>query len=584
MYTLGPVQWVSADTEAVGTKKESGGQAGTADGSDTPRLMLAPTSHLGFVRVLQQPRPECTHTEPLPFSAQDVRQYCSEFELAVQPRAKLSIHGPAISYVKPQIHDEPHLASPHSKCGVALVDRILCLHVICWPSDEFFARCRESGWLPEAALNDIREFGLHLVPVGAPGSATEHLEWRWSFSRAEVITVLYLDQIPRSVIKTMKACTKCANLPGKMLKSYHIKTAVFWLCQAEAGHPRWSSVSQGILQVLDYLEKAYQTKELKCFYWKDINIMELMNRAERKASLKTVKHIRDNMKTLLIQSNWNLSQFLLQQPQPRLSQKEARIALTRHMVIYGVSLNQHLYFYFAKAHRVDAHIKFAAVSSKPAEVCRMFREYTSGWHMNKFLLHALMIAPEEVVEQVRLTKNESGIFEWDAAALLALLTEDDLKRVLKDPAAVRAWLKDQPETERPAGQPADLRTPRDLCDLLLNTPLLVSVLEACVTHYRQKMKELEKIIVPASDRFRWSFEGCREWMEQDALDSFFNTSDRFHTQLGVDSELAQRRHRYYMRLFSQLREDPAVRAEHNRLRNVMPDSWRLRHHVFRGNV
>ncbi|KAF0286838.1 Protein mab-21-like 3 [Amphibalanus amphitrite] len=584
MYTLGPVQWVSADTEAVGTEKVIlEVKPGPPTARTTPRLMLAPTSHLGFVRVLQQPRPECTHTEPLPFSAQDVRQYCSEFELAVQPRAKLSIHGPAISYVKPQIHDEPHLASPHSKCGVALVDRILCLHVLCWPSDEFFARCRESGWLPEAALNDIREFGLHLVPVGAPGSATEHLEWRWSFSRAEVITVLYLDQIPRSVIKTMKACKKYANLPGKVLKSYHLKTAVFWLCQAEAGHPRWSSVSQGILQVLDYLEKAYQTKKLKCFYWKDINIMELMNRAERKASLKTVKHIRNHMKTLLIQSNWHLSVFLLQQPQPRLQKQEARIVLIRHMITYGVYMSATSCFCFAKAGRLDAKIKFAIVSSHPAEVCRMFREYTSGWYMKSFLLHALMIAPEEVVEQVRLTESESGIFEWDAAPLLALLTEDDLKRLLRDPAAVRAWLKNQPETERPAGLPADLRTPRDLSDLLLNTPLLVSVLKASVPNYRQDMDVFEEMAISHSEICQ-SFEDAKKKHQQDALDSFFNTSDRFHTKLGVDSELAQRRHQRFMHLFSEFCEDPAVRTEHNRLRNVMPDSWRLRPSVFRGTV
>ncbi|KAF0286839.1 hypothetical protein FJT64_014692 [Amphibalanus amphitrite] len=195
-----------------------------------------------------------------------------------------------------------------------------------------------------------------------------------------------------------------------------------------------------------------------------------------------------------------------------------------------------------------------------------------------------MIAPEEVVEQVRLTESESGIFVWDAAPLLALLTEDDLKRVLKDPAAVRAWLKDQPETQRPAGQPADLRSPRDLCDLLLNTPLLVSVLKASVPNYRQHMDALEEMGVSHSEIFRQSFEDAKKKHQEDAQDSFFNTSDRFHTQLGVDSELAQRRHRYYMHLFSQLCEDPAVCTEHNRLRNVMPDSWRLRPSVFRGTV
>ena len=190
--------------------------------------------------------------------------------------------------------------------------------------------------------------------------------------------------------------------------------------------------------------------------------------------------------------------------------------------------------------------------------------------------------------RVRLTENEDGTFVWDAAPLLELLTEEDLKLLLRDPEAVRAWLRRQhqlPETERPASLPGDLRSPRDLCDLLLNIPLFVSVMLQIVPSYRQIFEcgyepeadiPTKAVLRFVFSNIGWILLANADWIDNDQL---------FHTRLGVDRELAQRRVSHCRMLLKQFCDDPATRAEHDRLtQSEMPDSWQLRPFVFRSAV
>ena len=52
------------------------------------------------------------------------------------------------------------------------------------------------------------------------------------------------------------------------------------------------------------------------------------------------------------------------------------------------------------------------------------------------------------------------------------------------------------------------------------------------------------------------------------------------TRPEAERALAQRRVEYFKTLFRQFCDDPASRAEHDRLLNVMPDSWKLKPFMF----
>ncbi|XP_043207220.1 uncharacterized protein LOC122373327 [Amphibalanus amphitrite] len=167
-------------------------------------------------------------------------------------------------------------------------------------------------------------------------------------------------------------------------------------------------------------------------------------------------------------------------------------------------------------------------------------------------------------------------FVWDAAPLLGLLTEDDLRELLGDPDAVRAWLWCQhqlPETERPAGLPADLRSPRDLCDLLLNIPLLSRALRKSVP---DKWNTYRKISEWSTRSLRDPYvEECEFYMKE-SLDTASRWKDLallFQTRLGMDDQTALRTACRAGVELRRLCDDPETPREHERCRRRMPDPW-----------
>ncbi|KAF0313853.1 hypothetical protein FJT64_015664 [Amphibalanus amphitrite] len=195
--------------------------------------------------------------------------------------------------------------------------------------------------------------------------------------------------------------------------------------------------------------------------------------------------------------------------------------------------------------------------------------------MQTCLYKALIVAPTDVTLQTHLTSMGPG-FVWDAASLLGLLTEDDLRNLLMDPDAVRAWLRRQhqlPETQRPAGLPADLRSPRDLCDLLLNMPLLSRALRESVPdmweyHQRFSTNLMEKYSTYDLE----SYETYHEKVMSQAL-KWNYMAFIFHTTLGMDRQTALRAACRVGVELRRLLDDPETAREFERRRHRFPDPW-----------
>ena len=223
-----------------------------------------------------------------------------------------------------------------------------------------------------------------------------------------------------------------------------------------------------------------------------------------------------------------------------------------------------------------------ARSHTPDEVMRLFRYRSHWYHVQTALHQALTVAPEDVTSQVHFSASGDG-FVWDAAPLLGLITEDDLKRILGDPYAVWSWLTRHhqlPETERPAGLPADLRSPRDLCDLLLNIPLLIWVFRENVPDWRvyEQTGDAKPL---ATNLHVVSPEQARQENLQHAK-NWGVMAVRLCAWLGEDPQAALRMaHRVGVEL-RQLCDDPETLAEHRR--SFFSDPWQLKHWMFHGSV
>ena len=114
-------------------------------------------------------------------------------------------------------------------------DNVPSIHCPFWPhgAEEWLHRPRRYGWPTPTDINQITDFGCHLVAVGFPLSASKEMEWRISFSIAERILVWSFNPVQIQCYAVMKIILKefiklrCSP-SNYVLCSYFIKTFLFW--------------------------------------------------------------------------------------------------------------------------------------------------------------------------------------------------------------------------------------------------------------------------------------------------------------------------------------------------------------------
>ncbi|XP_062590489.1 uncharacterized protein LOC134252064 [Saccostrea cucullata] len=113
------------------------------------------------------------------------------------------------------------------------IDMAWCFASDFWPPSAFpwIERCH--NWPPPRAVQDIVNKGCHFVAIGHKLGNHEHDEWRISFSLAEQKLVFEMNHCQFLVYGLLKILTKeifhrMLGNEGKLLCSYHMKTAVFW--------------------------------------------------------------------------------------------------------------------------------------------------------------------------------------------------------------------------------------------------------------------------------------------------------------------------------------------------------------------
>ena len=152
-----------------------------------PQLCAKPSSSPGFVTLHWAKTSRCSHEDPVALPADTIRQLMWNFCRANYPGDnEITRPGPAVNVRPPE-------------CTTGGFDHVPCLRLRWWPeAEDFLARHRETSssrdftatdFPPMKTRKDICSFGVHLVPTGCPGSATKDVEYRVSFSRAEVVTI-----------------------------------------------------------------------------------------------------------------------------------------------------------------------------------------------------------------------------------------------------------------------------------------------------------------------------------------------------------------------------------------------------------
>ncbi|XP_062582797.1 uncharacterized protein LOC134244552 [Saccostrea cucullata] len=138
----------------------------------------------------------------------------------------------------------------HGPCASGAVGTLEYDHVHCFVSDfwppsasPWIDRCH--SWPQPHVVDDIVKNGCHFVAIGHKLGNHEDHEWRISFSRAEQKLVYVMNHCQFLTYGLLKLIlTEIINNGvgdnDKLLCSYHMKTAVFWVIQQNT-IPHWCS-------------------------------------------------------------------------------------------------------------------------------------------------------------------------------------------------------------------------------------------------------------------------------------------------------------------------------------------------------
>ena len=478
----GPFRWAS----------QAGAGAGCINPETAPQLCAEPASSPGFVNLYWMRTSRCSHEVPLAALPADyIRRLIWYHCRALFPlNAEITRSGPAVNVIM-------------SGDNTGGTDFVPCLRLPWWPEAEvFLCRPRVTDFPPAATRRDIVRFGVHLVPTGRPGSATEQSEYRVSFSRAEVVTVRQLSPVQHQTIKTVKGMknTLKDSEAAPALKSYYIKTAVLWLAQDQPSE-RWTGVTAGVTMVLNWLEHRLSADNIPCFFWPSINLVAGLETAKLEDITNTVQLMRSQMNRLLMVccdrlSGLDIMYIMLEGGLEPLSEPQLRLRLARLLLQLAVSLG---IIYRSTApcweHWFRVYIPALPRLSQHRLLQCKYRQKSGTYHQQCLLLMALSVAPTALMTGMRLASLGEDMLTWPVTPLLDLLTESDMERLLGDPAKVAVWCRQQlcrPPAERPADLTAELDTPRGRAELLLQPELYLRALRVTVPIKRAVLQKLDQ--------------------------------------------------------------------------------------------
>ncbi|XP_043196994.1 uncharacterized protein LOC122367711 [Amphibalanus amphitrite] len=571
--------------------------------SEAPQLWVRPTDRPGFVTLHWTPTVRCEHERAASApSAQSVRTLMWEFCQILYPTgAEFARPGPAVNFRNREHRDGGK-------------DHVPCQRLQNWwpHQEEFQGRHRQAEFPPRAVRDDLCRFGVHLVPTGMPGSATEMIEWRVSFSRAEVVAVRLLSPVQHATIITLKSMKKIMkeSMPveqsdKRTLKSYFIKNAVLWLVQ-DTRSEVWTGVSEGVYMALDWLEDHLSAGAIPCFFWPAINLVAELTWDDVQAIITAVRVMRERADRLLLTCCIRVLPLdvLMHGDLEPLPELELRRRLGRQMVRNAV--------FFGTLFRPDApcweswHNHFLPALGPAGQhrlLQRVYRRDSGLYSQQCLLLMAwLVVDPTDLTSDGTSYEEKSeelgdshlgelketpaeDLVSLDAAPLLALLTDRDLEYLLGDTAAVFAWWNSQlqlPADCRPAGMTAPLDTPRGRAELLLQPDLL---LRAVGHSSPQKLVRWRRKDQVYAARFKhnyttpYSLDQCREDL---ALIRVGDAVATLQDGLAEETETELRTLAYlWNKRVRQLLLYDRVRDVYNRVKRSRNDQWELLPYLFR---
>ena len=220
------------------------------------------------------------------FVTNDITTYLSNSIDAAFDIAGLVIQGPAAAYDM----SEPSFFSK--------IDLVLSMRILGWPpaTQSWISRDRNHAWPSNAIVSEVQRNGCDLVRVSHRDHKNDRLQWRYSFSRAEVTLIRSWTPIQQLVFHMLRYFVKLVIIrdwkdDDKVICTYHIKTLMLWAC--ERNPPVWWKSNCVIVlcsELLDTLMKWIGKKQCPHYFIPEWNLFDYtMKESRRVDTIETLR-------------------------------------------------------------------------------------------------------------------------------------------------------------------------------------------------------------------------------------------------------------------------------------------------------
>ena len=155
---------------------------------------------------------------------------------------------------------------------------------------------RRRYWPDQRLVETVSSLQSYLLAKPHPHTTNKLLEWRFSFSSAELLLSSAMVPWQKQVLMVVKALRRKYLQEPKLVASYHLKTVMFWVLESMPKQTR-ESCGRGalLLSLIDKLLSCLKAKNLPHFFIPENNMLSHCEDVDILTVLSKVQSMRDNL-------------------------------------------------------------------------------------------------------------------------------------------------------------------------------------------------------------------------------------------------------------------------------------------------
>ena len=155
---------------------------------------------------------------------------------------------------------------------------------------------RKRCWPDRGLVEKMSTLQCYLLAKPHPFTSNKLLEWRFSFSSAELLLSSAIKPWQKQCLMVLKALRRKYLQEPKVIASYHLKTVLFWVLESLPDSKR-ESLSRGTLleKLLDELISCVRDKRLPNFFIPENNMFRHYEDKDLRTVLSKLKDMRQNL-------------------------------------------------------------------------------------------------------------------------------------------------------------------------------------------------------------------------------------------------------------------------------------------------